>query len=591
MTSAPGLPTFPEARDQLVGTSIDDRYKILGILGRGGMGVVYDGVHQHLGRPVAIKVLSAGIADNEVAVQRFLREARTASGLTHGNIVDVSDLGRLPDGRPYLVMPKMEGEDLTSLLQRLGPQTPARVTQLLRGPAAALDLIHAKGYVHRDIKPENLMHVRREDGSEAVMVLDFGIVGLVSGNSKRLTAENSVFGTPAYLPPEVIEGETMDRRGDVYALATCAFELMTDRLPFDAENPVRILPMKLMQNAPRLSEACGVAFPEAIERVIARALHKKPNMRPESAGAFVKELEDAVNAGASAVSVPPPASIPPRDREEAQTGRLIRVPPTSEMELDLWNAAPSAVPNHAPQNDAGLALPEIESRPPLDAPVVPKGRGRAIAVFAGGAAALLLVVWAMMPSGSAKPVEKPIVVTPKPEAAPTPAPAPVAVPSPAVQEPVPTEPAATAPSATAAPPTAAIAAKPRPSATATTNKRPVAPPPSAAVVVKPIPAPTPVAVAPAPATPSYTGGQTAPELNKAAMQALVSGHLALAAELYTRATQADPRSDAAFRGLGLVNERLGKKFEAVRAFRKALELAPNGPQAPTIRARLQALEN
>src|SRR3954453_3799450 len=148
-----------QIRDPLVGSRVDGPYMILGILGRGGMGVVYDGLHEQLGRPVAIKVLSAGIATEPAAIERFLREARTASSLTHGNIVDVTDLGELPDGRPYLVMPKMTGQDLLSLLRQQGPQSPGRVVELLRGAASALDVIHAKGFVHRDVKPENLMHV------------------------------------------------------------------------------------------------------------------------------------------------------------------------------------------------------------------------------------------------------------------------------------------------------------------------------------------------------------------------------------------------------------------------------------------------
>jgi len=124
-----------QIRDPLVGTRVDGRYLIHGVLGRGGMGVVYDGEHEQLGRPVAIKVLGPGVAGDPVAVQRFLREARTASRLTHGNIVDVSDLGTLPDGRPYLVMPKVQGVDLSTLLHEHGAQTPRRACELLRGAA------------------------------------------------------------------------------------------------------------------------------------------------------------------------------------------------------------------------------------------------------------------------------------------------------------------------------------------------------------------------------------------------------------------------------------------------------------------------
>ncbi|HKU36585.1 MAG TPA: serine/threonine-protein kinase, partial [Polyangiales bacterium] len=282
------------SRDPLIGTKIDGRYHVQGVLGRGGMGVVYEGTHLQLERQVAIKVLGAGISGDPVAVQRFLREARTASQLTHGNIVDVQDLGVLPDGRPYLVMPKMQGIDLATLLRKHGPQTLRRTVELLIGAAAALDLIHAKGYVHRDVKPENLMYVVREDGSESTMLLDFGIVGLVTAQAARLTAEGSVFGTPAYLAPEAIQGDMPDRRGDVYALATVAFELLAGRAPFEADNPLRILPMKVMEDAPRMRAVCNIKFPESIENIIAKGLTRDPEQRWGSAGEFIAALDAAV---------------------------------------------------------------------------------------------------------------------------------------------------------------------------------------------------------------------------------------------------------------------------------------------------------
>src|SRR6185295_1326738 len=119
-----------------------------------------------------------------------------------------------------------------TMLYRVGPQAPERVVELLKGVAAGLDLIHAKGFVHRDIKPENLMYVVREDGSETVMLLDFGIAAAVMSNEPRLTGQGAIFGTPQFMPPEVCNGGMPDARGDVYALATVAFELITGVLPF-----------------------------------------------------------------------------------------------------------------------------------------------------------------------------------------------------------------------------------------------------------------------------------------------------------------------------------------------------------------------
>src|SRR5688572_14555986 len=150
-------PQLASPRDPLIGARVDGRYLVESVLGRGGMGVVYAAVHEELQRAVAVKVLNPAWAADPDATERFLREARTASSLSHANVVDVWDLGRLPDGRPYLVMPRIAGEDLGTLLAEHGPQHPRRVVELLQGVAAALDLIHDKGFVHRDIKPENLL--------------------------------------------------------------------------------------------------------------------------------------------------------------------------------------------------------------------------------------------------------------------------------------------------------------------------------------------------------------------------------------------------------------------------------------------------
>jgi len=285
----------PAEHDSLLGTRIDGRYSVHREIGRGGMGVVYEGVHDDLGRPVAIKVLNLAWASDPTAVARFLREARTASSFSHGNIVDVTDLGRLPDGRPYLIMPKITGIDLAAMLTESGAQPAKRVAHLLVGVAAALDLIHAKGFVHRDIKPENLMYVVREDGSETVMLLDFGIAAAVMSNEPRLTGQGAIFGTPQFMPPEVCSGGMPDARGDVYALATVAFELITGVLPFGDDNMMRVLTEKLTQDPPTMSVASGVPFPAELEEVIARGLARDPRQRFAHASEFITALAAATD--------------------------------------------------------------------------------------------------------------------------------------------------------------------------------------------------------------------------------------------------------------------------------------------------------
>ncbi|MEY4575396.1 MAG: hypothetical protein RL701_99 [Pseudomonadota bacterium] len=548
MISAPH--DMDETRDPLVGMRIDNRYLVTGVLGRGGMGVVYAGVHEQLGREVAVKVLGPGIANDPTAVARFLREARTASQLTHGNIVDVSDLGTLPDGRPYLVMAKLHGIDLCTLLQRRGPQTPRRTAQLLHGAAAALDLIHAKGYVHRDVKPENLMHVVREDGSEAVLLLDFGIVGLLSPDSARLTAAGVLFGTPAYLAPEVIRGGVPTASSDLYALATVAFEMMTGHLPFGSPNPFQLMQAKVSGAAPRMQDIAGFELPEAIERVIATALEREQERRYGSAGAFIGALEAAVHAHAS-VALPITANDGldsfARERLQSETGKL-------ELNMDGSLPPASILP------PAGRSLPpSAASLYPTAAYVVqkvPTYRRQHLALAAGLLVCVALVWLAVRKVADWNSPHK-------------------------------------APTITALP----VRERPPPTAA------PVVAAPAAALTVAPPapPTPTPIATRPAPrkasptpdTTPTTTTmmhGPTSAELVQQAQTELVQGHLAASAAFYLRATQADPRNASAFRGLGLVSERLGHTQDAIRALRRAQALSPGDSSNALLEERIRKLE-
>jgi serine/threonine protein kinase len=288
--SAPAEPSL-ELLEPAVGSYIDARYRVDGVLGRGGMAVVYAGEHLELQRAVAIKVLDREQASEPLVVEHFLLEARTASALSHPHIVSVSDLGRLPDGRPYLVMPKIGGTDLADLLVMQGPIAPRRAATLLRGVAAALDLIHAKGLLHRDIKCENLMHVANEDGTESLLVLDFGIA---SASLSRMGQEPGTWsGTPEFMPPEAFTGALADRRADVYALATVAFELITARLPFDCDSLEELIAAKTRGSARTLSQASGVEFDPQLEAVIARGLDPSLEERYSSAGALVDALAAA----------------------------------------------------------------------------------------------------------------------------------------------------------------------------------------------------------------------------------------------------------------------------------------------------------
>ena len=539
----PDMNTSGDSRDPLIGTCLDGRYVITGVLGRGGMGIVYEGVHEQLERAVAIKVLGPDTATDPVVVERFLREARFASSLGHGNIVDVSDLGRLADGRPYLVMPRVPGVDLAMLLVDEGPMPPARVAELLRGVAAALDLVHAKGLAHRDVKPENLLHVVREDGSEAVMLTDFGIASLVALKAARLTAEGMVCGTPAYVAPELIETGEFDRRADVYALATVAFELLTGRLPFREIRPTRMLSAKVERDAPSLSAAARRRFAQDLEEVIARGLARDPERRFQSAGGFVAALEEAAHQA-------------PSDEDPAYT-------PTLRGQV-VRERSVSAV--HA--REPALAREPVARR---------RRRARMLAAGAFGAG---LAAWVSI--GGWLHASKNAPRTP-PRPSPRPAPS-VAAP--------------------AAPDLAELSSLPQPEARQSAPDENPLPTPEARRIPERVPRVSRArsrrtayeqrnAPPPQPPPPPTRTGPTGPstdELDRAANQQLLQGRLARALELFERASEQDPRDAAAYRGLAVAYERSGRSADAVQAYRRALELQPHGPQAAALRERLQKLE-
>jgi serine/threonine protein kinase len=613
-----------KVRDPLIGQRIDGRYLVQGVLGRGGMGVVYEGLHEQLNRHVAIKVLGAGISGDPVAVKRFLREAQTASQLTHGNIVDVSDIGVLDDGRPYLIMPKVNGIDLGALLVRQGPQTPRRTAELLFGAAAALDLIHAKGFVHRDVKPENLMHVVREDGSETTLLLDFGIVGLMSKGTTRLTAEGSVFGTPAYLPPEVIQGAAPDRRADVYALATVAFELMSGRSPFEADNPLRILPQKIMSDAPRLDEVCDIDFPESVVAVIARGLTREPSARWPSAGEFVSALDNALlevelatgglepksrsaamrrSATAQRALLNRTGQAPVSDPAQLEAARFEQMIRDAEQLRAAHESAETAVSSLPPlpplprTTNTNLRVPteriepshtlSVEFRTSQTEPMH-VGRHRRRWLWLGvGVGALLgggvLAMWVTL----SEPEPKSAPLSASDASLPHVRPAPAMI---TTDEPIDPAKAAPQPEATGrssvdgtSQPKAAEAATRR-----SREKKPRAEPGDSDAVR----ATNPLNREPAkPATSKPAAPMLrASDLVQAAARELIQGHLGAAADLYSQATRLDPKSEPAYRGLGLTYERLGKKPEAIRALNRALALAPNGQNAAMLRTRLQRLQ-
>ena len=278
------------------GTIVDSRYRLDAVLGSGAMGTVYRGVHLSVGRPIALKVLSADLAASSTFRTRFRAEARAASAAGHPNIIEVFDAGELPDGRPYLVMEQLSGRDLLEELRLHGPMTLERACRIVREVARALHAAHEVGIIHRDLKAENVFLVQRDE-HESVKVLDFGIAhGGIDG--QRVTTPGLAMGTPEYMAPEQAFGAAARPTFDIYALGVLLFELLVGEPPFVANNPMEVLGKKTSNPAPSLRTRRR-DLPDALVELVDACLEIEPGARPQSAEIVAHRL-DAISFAANA---------------------------------------------------------------------------------------------------------------------------------------------------------------------------------------------------------------------------------------------------------------------------------------------------
>src|SRR5919202_754126 len=252
--------------DQRIGTELGG-YRILEQVGRGGTSVVYRAEHVRLGRQAALKLLSPAFGEADFR-ERFLRESQLAASIDHPSIVPIYDAGE-EGGLLYIAMACVDGVDLKTLLAEEGRLDVRRTLRILVQVASALDAAHARGLVHRDVKPANILVAE----SDRAYLSDFGVVKELAGNG--MTRTGSFIGTIEYCAPEQIEGEDVDGRADVYALACVLYECLTGETPFHRPSEVAVLNAHLHTPPPKLSRAAP-DLPAALEPVISKALSKSP---------------------------------------------------------------------------------------------------------------------------------------------------------------------------------------------------------------------------------------------------------------------------------------------------------------------------
>jgi serine/threonine-protein kinase len=412
------------------------RYKIVGELGRGAMGVVYHAIDPNIGRPVAIKTIHFGGGRNPEEQnrlrERLFREARSAGILSHPGIVTIYDVEQQGE-LAYIAMEFVDGPTLDQVLSEAHPISPERMFSVLGQTAVALDYAHQKGIVHRDIKPANIMIAR--DGT--AKITDFGIAKITA--SDQLTMTGNIVGTPHYMSPEQVQGQPVDGRSDQFSLAVIAFEMLTGEKPYSGEHLTTVV-YKIVAEEPAAPRRLNPTIGAAIESVLRRSLSKKPDARYATCQEFAGALEKACAASKGWKTMPRGGSLnEPTMADSAKP--VVTLPPARHARL----AEATTTAERAGRRTSGF-LPFL----------------LAILVAAG---LLALIGWQAAPwlSNQVQATKTPV---PPPATVPVPAPAP----APVEPKPSPMPPPATTPAETAhpaKPPAEKSPARPAPAIAAT----------------------------------------------------------------------------------------------------------------------------
>jgi serine/threonine protein kinase len=287
-------PASPLLKDEILSAAdvIDDRYEVLSVLGRGGMGSVYEVKDRQLQKTFAMKVLRPELVSDRVVNKRFEQEMKAANSLNHANLVAVYGHGKSTTGISYFVMEYVDGESLAKLIAREGHLGTVLAVDIFKQVCDGLTHAHQKGLIHRDLKPSNIILTKTESGAISVKIIDFGIAKVVSAQAEnKLTRTEEIFGSPQYMSPEQCQGDDLDARSDIYSLGCVMYEAITGRAPFVGESPIQVIVQHLNKLPVPLDIACGDRHVDkGLQDIVMRCLEKQPKDRYQSASELQKDL-------------------------------------------------------------------------------------------------------------------------------------------------------------------------------------------------------------------------------------------------------------------------------------------------------------
>lgn len=369
--------------EERIGTVLAGRFRVDGILGRGGMGVVFRGVAVTDGTPVAIKLLNYEYAERPEVVSRFIREANMLRALQHRNIVGVYDLGQADDGTVYLVLEYLEGQSLGDRLTELGVLGVVEAADVLLPVMDALAFAHESGVVHRDLKPDNIFVTHDADGKLVPKLLDFGIAKTLDKDSTALTQTGFVLGTPEYMSPEQAQGSGVGAAADIYSMGVVFYECLSGALPTgDLEGTAILVATATGRTTPLHERAPWL--PKGVVECVSRALLLQPEARFRSMAEFASEMARACGIVRKSGEIRPPAEI--AGRRKTQMGLRDPVAKASSPSLAQFHQAnayelgPMTTAMSAPA--APRAEPRASSR---RGPLIAVAAVGLVAIGAGGA--------------------------------------------------------------------------------------------------------------------------------------------------------------------------------------------------------------